>query len=117
MHDRRRRPTPVDQYRKLWAAGQSPDLIAFLAGLLILTPDDLLDVIEYDRSERWRRGERVKAEKYLRDFPAIRNDPEAALVVIYGEYFLRTELGENPSLLEYIGRFPQHARRLRDQVM
>ena len=30
---------------------------------------------------------------------------------------MRTELGENPSLLEYIGRFPQHARRLRDQVM
>jgi hypothetical protein len=117
MHDRRRRPTTVDQYRKLWAAGSPPDLKAFLAGLLELTPDDLLDVIEYDRSERWRRGERLKAERYLRDFPTVRNDPEAALVVIYGEFYLRKERGENPSLLEYIGRFPQHARRLRDQVM
>jgi serine/threonine-protein kinase len=117
MHDRRRRPTVVDQYRKLWAVGPAPDLKTFLAGLLELTPDDLLDVIEYDRSERWRRGERLKAERYLRDFLTVRNDPEAALVVIYGEFYLRKELGENPSLLEYIGRFPQHARRLRDQVM
>jgi serine/threonine-protein kinase len=59
----------------------------------------------------------VKAERYLKDFAAIRDDPEAALVVIYGEYYLRKEQGETPSLMEYIARFPHHARRLRDQVM
>jgi serine/threonine protein kinase len=80
-------------------------------------PDDLLDVIEIDRAERWRRGERVTAERYLKMFPAMRNDAESALVVIYGEFYLRKELGEVPSLLEYSTRFPQHARRLRDQVM
>lgn len=117
MAERRRRPSAADQYRKFWASGKRPDLALFLEGLPDLTPDDLLDVIELDRAERWRRGERVKAERYLRDFPAIRNDPEASLVVIYGEYYLRKELGEGPSLLEYISRFPEHARRLRDQVM
>jgi eukaryotic-like serine/threonine-protein kinase len=117
MAERRRRPSAADQYRRLWVAGPTPELEAFLATLPQLTPDDLLDVIELDRAERWRRGERIKAERYLRDFPAVRNDPEAALVVIYGEYFLRKEMGETPSLLEYISRFPQHARRLRDQVM
>jgi serine/threonine-protein kinase len=30
---------------------------------------------------------------------------------------MRKERGETPSLMEYIARFPQHARRLRDQVM
>jgi len=74
-------------------------------------------VIEVDRSERWRRGERWLAERYLKTFPTLKADPEAALVVIYGEFYLRKELGEVPSLLEYLARFPAHADRLRDQVM
>lgn len=117
MPDRRRRPTAADHYRRLWASESSPNLETFLATLPDLTADELLDVIELDRAERWRRKERVKAERYLRDFPAVGNDPEAALVVIYGEYYLRKEIGELPSLVEYIARFPLHARRLRDQVM
>jgi eukaryotic-like serine/threonine-protein kinase len=114
---RRRGPTPADQYRQLWHTQPSPSLEGFIAELPLLTSDDLLDVIEADRAERWRRGERVKAERYLRDFPAVRNDPEASLVIIYGEFYLCKELGESPSLTEYISRFPTHARRLRDQVM
>jgi serine/threonine protein kinase len=117
MAERRRRPTAADLYRRLWVAGEKPNLKEFLDGLLELKPDDLLDVIELDRGERWRRGERVSAESYLRQFPTVRNDAEASLVVIYGEYYLRKEMGEMPSLTEYIARFPQHARRLRDQVM
>src|SRR5262249_14126460 len=113
----RRRVTPADQYRKLWGFGPPPDLQQFLAEWPSLAADDLLDVIEIDRAERWRKGERVKAEKYLRHFPALATDQEAALVLIYGEYYLRKELGESPSLMEFLARFPQHARRLRDQVM
>jgi len=114
---RRRGATPADQYRKLWGFGPPPDLHQFVATLPTLTPDELIDVIEIDRAERWRKGQRVKAERYLRDFPALANDQEAALVLIYGEYYLRKELGESPSLMEFLARFPQHARRLRDQVM
>ena len=117
MAERRRRPTAADQYRRAWAAGPAPDLAQFLETIPTLLPDDLLDVIEIDRAERWQRGERVSAERYLKTFPSMRHDAESALVVIYGEYYLRKELGEVPSLLEYITRFPQHARRLRDQVM
>jgi len=113
----RRRVTPADQYRKLWGFGPPPDLQEFLSQLPPLSADELLDVIEIDRSERWRKDERVKAEKYLRHFPALAGDQEAALVLIYGEYYLRKELGESPSLMEFLARFPQHARRLRDQVM
>src|SRR5688572_3858370 len=118
MADRsRRRATPADQYRRLWGTGQPPTLGPFLAGLPPIGLDELVDVIEIDRAERWRRGDRVKAERYLKDFPLLRDDTEAALVVIYGEYYMRKERGETPSLMEYIARFPQHARRLRDQVM
>ncbi|MBO0699766.1 MAG: hypothetical protein J2P46_15320, partial [Zavarzinella sp.] len=113
----RRRITPADQYRKLWAGLPAPELRSFLAGLPPLSADELVDVIEIDREERWRRGDRVKAERYFRDFPDLAADTETALVLIYGEYYMRKERGETPSLMEYIARFPQHARRLRDQVM
>lgn len=117
MSERRRRTSPAEQYRRLFVSAQAPVLEAFLAELPELTPDDLLDVIETDRTERWRRGERVLAERYLNDFPVIRDDHEAALVIVYGEYYLRKEFGEGPSLMEFIARFPNFARRLRDQVM
>jgi eukaryotic-like serine/threonine-protein kinase len=117
MTERRRRLTAADQYRKLWASGPAASLPTFLATLPPLSPDELIDVIETDRHERWLRGDRVKAERYLRDYPGLAADTETALVLIYGEYYMRKERGETPSLMEYIARFPQHARRLRDQVM
>jgi len=117
MLETRRRLSPADQYRRAWAAGPDPDLSTFLATLPNILQDDLLEVIEIDRSERWARGHRVSAERYLKTFPALKADPEAALVVIYGEFYLRKELDEAPSLLEYLARFPEHARRLKDQVM
>jgi serine/threonine protein kinase len=109
--------TVADQYRRAWAGDDTPDLTGFLAAVPDPSPDDLLEIVEIDRSERWRRGHRVSAERYLKTFPTLKADVEAALVVIYGEFYLRKELGEAPSLLEYVARFPQHAHRLRDQVM
>jgi eukaryotic-like serine/threonine-protein kinase len=114
---RRRGDSPADQYRRLWRVGTAPDLKHFLASQPALAPDHLLDVIEVDRTERWHRGDRVKAERYLKDYPPIKEDTEASLVLIYGEYYLRKEMGETPSLMEFIARFPLHARRLRDQVL
>jgi serine/threonine-protein kinase len=117
MPETRRRLSPADRYRGAWAADLEPDLTTFLAEFPDVSPDDLIEVIEVDRSERWARGHRVSAERYLKTFPALKADPETALVVIYGEFYLRKELDEAPSLLEYVARFPGHARRLRDQVM
>ena len=117
MLDTRRRLTAADEYRRAWASDLEPDLTTFLAAFPDLPTDDLVEVIEVDRSERWRRGHRVSAERYLKTFPQLKDDGEAALVVIYGEFYLRKELDEAPSLLEYVARFPQHAHRLRDQVM
>src|SRR5262249_34988223 len=40
-------------------------------------------------------------------------DAELALIFIYGEFLLRRELDETPTLAEYTERFPLHADRLR----
>ena len=70
-------------------------------------------MLRVDQRERWRIGDRVPAADYLRDFPALRGDPEAALEVIYGELLLREELGEAPAPEEYLRAYPEYAERLR----
>lgn len=113
----RKKLTAVEGYRRLWRGEDKPSLRDYLAKLPVVGPDDLVDLIEVDRAERWRRGDRVDAEKYLNDFPSLRRDVESALVVIYGEFYMRRELGESPSLSHFVERFPDYSDRLRDQVM
>jgi WD40 repeat protein/serine/threonine protein kinase len=74
--------------------------------------DDLL----IDQARRWNAGDRVPAESYLEQYPAVGEHPEAAVDLIYGEYRLRAANGENPTVEEYVARFPQFGAQLRDQI-
>lgn len=68
-----------------------------------------------DQRQCWLRGQRVRVEDYLKWTPAIRNDTDMILDLVYGEFLLREELGENPKPEEYLQRFPIHADALRRQ--
>src|SRR5262249_40399155 len=73
---------------------------------------DRVAAIRRGHRARWLRGDRVPVEDYLGGVePAV--DAESALVLIHGEYLLRQELGEAPTLEEYLDRFPALAERLR----
>jgi hypothetical protein len=100
----------------LWQQGQLPDVNAFLARAGALNPPQLAAVLLVDLRQRWQGGERLGAEEHLRAYPALRQDPEAALDLIYGEYLLRQEHGETPNLSEFGQRFPEHAKNLRVQI-
>jgi serine/threonine protein kinase/Flp pilus assembly protein TadD len=58
-----------------------------------------------DQRRRWRLGEPVPVEDYLRDHPALGQDDEALLDLIYNEMVLRDEHGNPPRLQEYLTRF------------
>src|SRR5262245_50017531 len=66
-----------------------------------------------DFQRRWRRGDCLAVEAYLREHPAPHED--AILDLIHAEVVLREERGEEPSLEEYLGRFPHLAAPLREQ--
>jgi serine/threonine-protein kinase len=103
---------PVEDFRRLWADGGRPDVVAFLAADPDLQPDIVVDVLRLDQKERWARGEVVPAEWYLEQFPHITLDENGPLVLIYGEVLARTERGERPALADFILRFPQYAEFL-----
>jgi tetratricopeptide (TPR) repeat protein/predicted Ser/Thr protein kinase len=104
-----------ERYERLWDAGR-PDLGVFLADAGTLAVGDLAEVLRADQRARWRAGERVPAEDYLRRLPGEPPDPEAAVDLIFQEYLLRERLGEKPDAAEFVNRFPAHAPMLRDQI-
>jgi predicted Ser/Thr protein kinase len=65
-----------------------------------------------DQLERWQSGERFPVEAYLAQHPGLRDDVEALLALIYGEYLVRESLGESVRPEEFVGRFPEFSDRL-----
>jgi eukaryotic-like serine/threonine-protein kinase len=107
---------PAQRIWGLWRQGQQPSVEDFLAEADIRDPDGIVAVLRVDQWERWRLGQRVPAETYLDTFPAVRDQAEHAVELLLAEYLLREDLGEQPALAEYLGRFPQYACALQLQL-
>src|SRR5262249_8028676 len=76
---------------------------------------DSLEIALEDMRQRWRRqgGDRPGAFVYRAQFP----DPgsnEAFAVLLYQEFLLRTEAGEELTFADYLEQFPQFAILLRN---
>src|ERR1700722_16930499 len=106
--DETRPETPSNgQLSQFWRQVQHGDVGEFLAGFADLPVTELVAVLLVEQSKRWQRGERIPAEHYLRRFPSLEDDGEAVVEMAYGEFLLREEYGERPSLDEYLYRFPK----------
>jgi hypothetical protein len=77
---------------------------------------DLAAALRIEQRQRWQGGQRVPAEEYLRRYPQLNADPEAALDLIFHEYLLREQAGERPDPEEFLRRFPEHAGVLGKQI-
>jgi hypothetical protein len=107
---------PAERLGRLWDRGDRPDVDAFLAAAGPLPPGELAEVLRTDQWRRWRAGEHVRAEAYLRRYPALRGERETAVDLIYGEFLLRERQGERPDPEDYLGRFPEYADILGRQI-
>ena len=106
----------AEQLERLWEQGRRPDVAGFLRAAGDMSAAVVAAALAVDQWHRWHAGERVPAEDYLRQFPALATDAEAALEVIYGELLVRETLGEAPDTADYLRRFPQVADRLCQQL-
>jgi serine/threonine protein kinase len=64
------------------------------------------------RLRRWRAGERLATEDVFALHPNARQDPDLAVELIRQEFFLRRSAGEEPSVEEFMTRFPEFAGHL-----
>jgi WD40 repeat protein/tetratricopeptide (TPR) repeat protein len=104
----------AERYSDLCLNGQMPDLRDFLAG--VADPHEVLAVVRVHQHRGWERGEGIPAESYLEWFPALAQDSEHAVELIYAEFLLREQVGAAPPLADLTRRFPAHAERLREQI-
>ncbi len=71
-----------------------------------------LDLALDEQRSFWNRGESIPVEDYLARYPALRDDSEAILDLIYQEYLLRRQRGEGLEPDEFLSRFPDLADSL-----
>ena len=113
------RPDDADPARRLWSLwrqGQQPRVADFLEQAGVRDPEEIVMALRVDQAERCRLGQWVPAEDYLDAFPAVRDHAESAIDLIFAEYLLREERGEQPPLEEFLRRFPEHADELKLQI-
>ena len=74
-----------------------------------MTSDDVAGrVLQWcidDQRQRWSVGKPLAIEAYLKKQPALAANPESVLALVYNEFCLRKELGQQPKPAEYIDRF------------
>jgi eukaryotic-like serine/threonine-protein kinase len=57
--------------------------------------------------QRLRAGEDCRAEEFLATLPALASDADAVLELLYTEFVVREQLGQEPSVAAWYARFPQ----------
>ena len=107
---------PARRLWNLWRQGQQPPVEDFLQQSGVRDPEEIVMALRVDQAERCRLGQWVPAERYLDAFPAARDHSEAAIDLIFAEYLLREERGEQPPLEESLRRFPEHADEFKLQI-
>jgi tetratricopeptide (TPR) repeat protein len=85
---------------------------SFSAPSANVTAAGLTVLLLRDQQQRWRSGERPRVEDYLARYPHLAADTDCILQLLCGEFLLRQECGQTPSLAEYRQRFPDHAEAL-----
>jgi serine/threonine protein kinase len=91
-------------------------LESLLAELARGDPASWADRLREDQCSRWRAGQRVRVEDYLKRLPALAEHPDALLDLIYAEVLLRERIGgERVQLEELQQRFPDHREALARQ--
>jgi serine/threonine-protein kinase len=105
---------PVQEFESLWGKGV-PNVREFLQKTADLTPQQVVEVLCIDQWQRWQQGDRIPAETYLEMHPVLASHPEVAFDLIYGEFLLREQSGEEPPYNSFNRRFPQFSELLERQ--
>jgi tetratricopeptide (TPR) repeat protein len=103
----------AEQLWQRWRQKQGPTLQEVLAHAGELTAAQLALALGAEQHQHWQEGKRTPAEAYLQQYAVLSADEEAACDLVYGEFLVRQELGEAPSLQEYLERFPRLADALK----
>ncbi len=105
----------IDQLVAAWEQADEPPALAdFLpAGPPALRRLTLVEMIKVDLEHRWQDKRWPKMlEQYLAEFPELKAEGGVPCDLVYEEYHIRKQLGDDVTLTEYCDRFPTRAAEL-----
>ncbi|MEZ6063700.1 MAG: serine/threonine-protein kinase [Planctomycetaceae bacterium] len=104
----------LQRLKRAWESGQPPDLRQVIPEFDALSPDDRAILISEDQRRSAAHGTLRGVELYLTEYAAGIDD-SLRLDLIYHEFVLRDEAGQEPEASEYLDRFPQYRESLERQ--
>jgi eukaryotic-like serine/threonine-protein kinase len=104
----------ADRFVMLWEADASPpDVFAFLKAQPDIPPRECADILLIDQHHRWQTGDALPVEVYLKEFPAVANDFELKLDLVFSELRNTAQArGKAPDIHPYLDRFPELGEEL-----
>src|SRR5262245_54883545 len=74
------------EFLGLWESSPAaPDVFQFLATRPYLPVTEQIRVLRIDQKYRWKRGEPLSIQRYLREFPDIASRPELIRMLVEGD--------------------------------
>jgi WD40 repeat protein len=105
----------LERFHDALARGERPELGALLPADGPATPV-LIELVHAELEYRWKHGEAVPVEEYLRRYPQLEREPAAVAELVLAEYHLRRRLASGAALEEYLQRFPALAALLQRRL-
>jgi serine/threonine protein kinase len=103
----------AERFEADWSSPTPPDLANYLpAPAHPLRSLALLELIKTDLEMRWKRGQVIGIEVYLKRFPELASSAKVIPQLLYEEYRVRQQFGDRPGLASYQSRFPEHFEEL-----
>lgn len=105
----------IDRFYEAWqGASDPPQLAEFLpAGPPNLRRLTLIEIIKVDLEQRWQQCRWPKLlEQYMGEFPELAGGAGVPCDLVYEEYHIRKQQGDDITLAEYRDRFPTRADEL-----
>src|SRR5579885_2365020 len=100
-------------FARAWESAGPPDLRAFApVGPPEVRRLVLVELVKLDIDSRLRRGAARPLEQYLAEFPELAADGGPPCDLLFEDFHLRRQAGEDPDPVDYYRRFPGRAAEL-----
>jgi serine/threonine protein kinase len=107
----------IDQYQCLWQTGE-PSLEQFWARIGPMNSLTLLGtLVKIDLEHRFDRGERPSVAEYLARLPVLAGSGDRVVSLIYEEFCLLEENGEDPDSAQFCERYAPWRDSLKSQLV
>ena len=102
---------PIESFDEMWLAGESPDVVAFIASRPQLSKSQVKQICLLDQYHRWTKNEALDVNEYFESFPVLKDSSSIRVEFVTEEIGYREE-HQPGGIQQVLLRFPDDWERL-----